>query len=65
MMVMIGPPATQEQIEAARETVRLVEKIEDFIEQSKRTEKNNQRLTVLVVGLSIIQVVVAIISITK
>jgi hypothetical protein len=54
--------ATPEQAEAAKETIKLVDVVEKFIQQSHSTEKSNHKLTIYVILLSIIQAVAAILA---
>lgn len=57
--------ATLEQVKAAEETIKLSSTIEKFVIQSHVVEVSNKRLTYSIVALSVIQTVIALISLFK
>ena len=59
----VQQPATNEQIEAAKDTIELATNIKKFIIQSQAVEKSNKHLTWFIIFLSIIQAFSAILVI--
>lgn len=54
--------ATEEEIEAAKSTIELANLIRDYIEQSKKTEQTNKKLTGFIIILTVTQVVISFID---
>jgi hypothetical protein len=65
MSTNIQATATPEQVIAAKSTIKLENDINNFIEQSSKTEKSNKILTLFIILLSIIQTITTIASYLK
>lgn len=65
MFSMATATATEEQVEAAKSTIKLEENIRKFIIQSQSLERSNKRLTHFILLLSFVQAVVGIIVLFK